>query len=146
MENKENERPGGTEDDRVSMTSSEVERRVEAELARMVEDAGEGEAPEPLRLSFDKDDDDSDGDLGDKRNPAFDQSHTSFKSMKSDATILSQHQRQLEQLVQQDIGEQEDLDDYLEKLLAIQRSKGAIMQKRLQESEEWKAIKDNQKK
>ena len=30
--------------------------------------------------------------------------------------------------------------------MAIQRSKGAIMQKRYQESAEWKAIKDNQKK
>lgn len=30
--------------------------------------------------------------------------------------------------------------------MAVQRKKGAIMQQRYQESAEWKAIKDNQKK
>ena len=59
MENKENKRPGALfDDDVVSMTSSEMERQVEEELARMVEKAGDEEAPEPLQLSFKKDEED----------------------------------------------------------------------------------------
>ena len=69
-----------------------------------------------------------DDDFG--RNRELDRSHTSFKSMMSGATIFTQHEREINKLVHQDITEQEDLDEYLEKLLAVQRQKGAIMQKR----------------
>ena len=80
-----------------------------------------------------------------ERIETFDKSHTSFKSMISDATMLTKHEQEINRLVHQDISEQEDLDEYLEKLLAIQRQKGAIMQKKFQESEEWKALFNNGK-
>jgi hypothetical protein len=88
---KENGKPGALFDDDVrSMTSSEMERQVEEELARMVQQAGDEEVQDARPLSFDQDDEDSDGDgPAYQRNPAFDQSHTSFKSAKSDATVLT---------------------------------------------------------
>lgn len=49
MDNKENKRPGALfDDDVVSMTSSEMERQVEEELARRIQEAGGEEAQEPL--------------------------------------------------------------------------------------------------
>ena len=51
------------------------------------------------------------------QNSLFAQSHTSFKSMMSGATVMTDGGKQLNKLVKQKIDKDTDLDEYLEKLL-----------------------------
>ena len=67
--------------------------------------------------------------------------------MASNATVNTiDHDRELNKFIKGKVTAETDLDDYLEKLLAVQRKKTTHMTKRFQaESQEWKAIKEQQK-
>jgi len=58
-------------------------------------------------------------------NPDFMQSQTSFKSMMSGATVMTQNQRELKKLVKKQISAEDDLDAYMEQLLDVERRKNA---------------------
>jgi hypothetical protein len=62
-------------------------------------------------------------------NPDFMQSQTSFRSMMSGATVMTQNQRELKKLVHKTISAEDDLDVYMEQLLDIERRKNAKLQK-----------------
>jgi len=62
-------------------------------------------------------------------NPALAQSHTSFKSALSGATVLTQNQKELNKMIKQTITTDADLDEYMEKLLDVQRVKNKKLEK-----------------
>ena len=102
-------------EERDSLNSEDMERQLDAELANM---------------EFNPDDV---GDASDEEmsayNPAFGESHTSFRSMMSGATVMTQNQREMNKMVRKNISADANLDEYLEQLLEIQRKKANRMEK-----------------
>ena len=72
-------------------------------------------------------------------NPLFNQSMQSFRSYQSGATVLTQNNKEINKMVKQEITADQNLDEYLEKLLEIQRRKTSKLTKEFQENNEgWK--------
>jgi hypothetical protein len=66
-------------------------------------------------------------------------STTSFKSMMSGATVMTNNQMELNKMVGQDIKAETNLDDYLDKMLAFQKNKNSKLETQFQaNNEDWK--------
>ena len=120
-------------EDKDSLNSEEMERQLDAELANM---------------EFNPDDvaNVSDEEMS-AYNPAFGESHTSFRSMMSGATVMTQNQREINKMVRKNISADDNLDEYLEQLLDIQRKKANKMEKQFQEGNEaWRDFKGGMQK
>ena len=107
-----------------SLTSDEIRAQLEAEMDAMEYNPDDYPDEDPMATSA--------------YNPDFMQSQTSFKTMMSGATNMTQGQRELNQLVKQKISAEDDLDEYMEQLLDVERRKNAKLQKQFMENnEDW---------
>lgn len=78
-------------DDVVSLTPSEIDRQLEEEMQQqLAEEVAKMQNNNNNVQVLDDDQDGGGGDYG--RNREFDQSHTSFKSMMSHATVMTMHE------------------------------------------------------
>ena len=109
-----------------SHNSSYYERLLEAELAK---------------VEFDSDQDDFDP-TGDRERAdrgsedPFNQSMQSFRSALSNDTVITQGQKEIQNLIKKKLTDDDDIDAHIEQLLEMQRKKNVKLMKNFEENNE----------